>query len=188
MGGPSPNTLPSPWVLRFAPLVREGGSVLDIACGTGRHAAHFVARGHRVTALDQDISGLPPKHKLEALEADLEDGSAWPLPGRTFDGIVVCNYLFRPLFPVLLNSLSASGVLIYETFATGNEKFGKPKNSDFLLQRGELLDVFGKTLDIIAYEFGTVHSPAPAAVQRVVAVRPNYTRGATLYPVLPPLY
>ena len=183
MTGSSLNTPPSPWVLRFAPLVREGGSVLDLACGTGRHAAHFAARGHRVTALDRDISRLPTTDELEALEANLEDGSAWPLPGRTFDGIVVCNYLFRPLFPVLLNSLSAGGVLIYETFATGNEKFGKPRNPDFLLRRGELLDVFGKTLDIIAYEFGTVHSPAPAAIQRIVAVRPNDKQGTTLYPV-----
>jgi SAM-dependent methyltransferase len=161
---------PSPWVLRFAPLIKDAGNVLDLACGSGRHTVLFTARGHRVTAVDRDLSRLSSGENIEALEADLEGGNPWPLPGRRFDGIVVANYLFRPLLPTLTDSLSPGGVLIYETFAAGNEVYGRPRNPDFLLRDGELLDAVAGKLTVVAYESGRIESPAAAAVQRITAV------------------
>ena len=113
-------TAPSPWVKRFAPMIPAGGSVLDLACGNGRHARYLAGRGHPVIALDRDVAAvadLAASPTVRVIEADLEDGSGWPLEGRRFDGIVVVNYLFRPLFPHLLDGLAEGGVLIYETFA-----------------------------------------------------------------------
>lgn len=162
---------PSPWVERCAALIPPGGSVLDIACGTGRHTTLFAAAGHRVTAIDRDTSRLIPDARVEIVEADLEGGNPWPLPGRTFDGIVMTNYLHRPLFPVLTDSLNAGGVLIYETFAIGNEHLGRPRNPDFLLRDGELLVAFAGKLSVVAYEAGRIDDPAPAIVQRIAAVR-----------------
>lgn len=157
----------SPWVARFAPLVRPGGSVLDVACGGGRHCRAFLARGHAVTGIDRDLGGAhAPGARLIA--ADLEDGSPWPLPGQRFDAVVVTNYLWRPLFPALLGALADGGVLIYETFAAGNEAFGRPRNPDFLLRPGELLEV-ARGLTVVAYEHGVVENRA--VVQRICAVR-----------------
>ena len=131
-------TVPSAWIERFAPLVRSGGAVLDLACGGGRHSRLFLDRGHPVTALDRDIAQAHLADGAEMIEADLENGSPWPLAGRRFAAVVVANYLWRPLFPQLLDSLDAGGVLLYETFALGNEAFGRPRNPDHLLERGEL--------------------------------------------------
>jgi SAM-dependent methyltransferase len=164
---------PSPWVDRFIGLVRKGGTVLDLACGSGRHAIVAGGLGYRVTALDRDVSRLAADGEMEIVEADLESGAPWPLPDRRFDGIVVTNYLHRPLFPVLIDSLSPGGVLIYETFAVGNEKYGRPRNPDFLLRDGELLDAFAGGLSVIAYEGGVVDHPAPAVIQRIAAVKPD---------------
>lgn len=158
---------PSPWVTRFAALVRLGGPVLDVACGGGRHSRLFLARGHAVTGLDRDISHTDAPG-AELVAADLEDGSPWPLPGRSFAAVVVTNYLWRPLFPSLLAALAEDGVLIYETFAQGNERFGSPRNPDFLLARGELLDR-AAGLTVVAYEDGVVENRA--VVQRICAVR-----------------
>lgn len=156
----------SPWVSRFAPLVRPGGGVLDVACGGGRHCRLFLARGHAVTGIDKDIA-FTRADGAELVAADLEDGSPWPLPGRRFDAVVVTNYLWRPLFPALLASLAEGGVLIYETFAAGNEAFGRPRNPDFLLARGELLER-AAGLTIVAYEDGVVEDRA--VIQRICAV------------------
>ena len=173
MVNPPPISSPSPWVDRFIGLVRKDGAVLDLACGSGRHVALIAGRGHRVTAVDRDVSRLAADAELEIVEADLEGESPWPLPGRRFDGIVVANYLHRPLFPMLIDSLSSGGVLIYETFAVGNEKSGRPLNPDFLLRNGELLDAFAGTLSVVAYESGAVEYPAPAVIQRIAAVKPD---------------
>src|ERR1044071_4064168 len=152
-GGPCGRQLgdPSPWVVRFAALVPRGGRVLDIAAGGGRHSLLFLDHGCRVTAVDRDTSLLPARPELEIVTADLEDGSPWPLPGRQFDGVVVTNYLHRPLLPQLVAALAQGGVLIYETFAIGNERFGRPSNPDFLLRPGELLGAT-QGLRVIAYE------------------------------------
>ena len=165
---------PSAWVERFAGLVPEGGGVLDLACGSGRHTRLFLERGHPVVALDRDLSSLGDlagAPNLEAIEADLEGGSPFPLAGRQFAGIVVTNYLFRPLFPALIAALAPGGILIYETFAQGNERFGKPRNPDHLLRPGELLVALQGHLRVIAYEDLIVETPRPAAVQRICALR-----------------
>ncbi|HSM22409.1 MAG TPA: class I SAM-dependent methyltransferase, partial [Rubrivivax sp.] len=118
---------PSDWVRRWAPLVRPGGTVLDLACGSGRHVQWLAAQGFRVTGVDRNAAALQPLAAVaETVVADLEDGSPWPLPARRFDAVVVTNYLWRPLWPQLLAALTEGGVLIYETFMRGNERFGKP--------------------------------------------------------------
>lgn len=168
--------VPSAWVRRFAPLIVGEGAVLDLACGAGRHARFFADGGWRVTAVDRDaqaLAGLRGHVGVEVVEADLEAGD-WPLGLRRFDGIVVANYLHRPLFPHLLTALAEGGVLIYETFMLGNERFGRPSSPDFLLRPGELLEAFG-SLQIVAFEQGEVAMPKPAVLQRLCAVR---TRGA----------
>jgi SAM-dependent methyltransferase len=161
-------------VLRWAPLVKVHGAVLDLACGGGRHARWLAERGHAVTAVDRDpeaIAALRGVAGVTGLLADLEGGNPWPFPGRRFDGIVVANYLHRPLFAPIIESLAEDGVLIYETFAKGNERFGRPSNPQFLLQPGELLDAFGKALTVVAYEQGRLERPKPAMIQRLCALR-----------------
>ena len=162
----------SPWVRRFAALVPTGGALLDLACGKGRHTRLFLERGHPVTAVDRDVFQLDvaaPNARVCAIEADLEAGP-WPLEGQTFSGIIVTNYLHRPLMRRLIAALNPGGVLIYETFARGNEAYGKPRNPDFLLAPGELLDVFGKDLAVVAYEHGYVTTPRPSVIQRICAI------------------
>ncbi len=178
---------PSAWVTRFAGLVPEGGPVLDVACGGGRHMRLFLDRGHPVTGVDIDISrlaGLGAEARAEIIEADLENGGPWPFAGREFAGIVVTNYLYRPLFPALTASLAGGGVLIYETFAQGNERFGKPRNPKHLLRPGELLDAVRGSLQVIAYEFGTVLRPRQVALGRLCAVKPANNE-ASIYPLDP---
>lgn len=162
---------PSAWLQRFAPLVRSGGSVLDLACGSGRHCRLFLELRHPVTAVDRDVSRLAPHPNLEVIEADLESGAPFPTQRRQFDGVVVTNYLHRPLFPDLLASVAPEGLLLYETFARGNELFGRPSNPDFLLEPGELLEVVRGKLRVLAYEDLIVDHPRPAAVQRIAAQR-----------------
>lgn len=162
------HSTPSPWVQRFAPLIRPGGRVLDLACGSGRHVRWLAAQGFAVTAVDRDAAALQPLHAIaRVLVADLE-GAAWPLPGERFDAVVVTHYLWRPLWPELLASLDTAGVLLYETFAEGNQSVGKPSRPDFLLRHGELLQVAGG-LRIVAYEDGFLDAP-PRFVQRIAAV------------------
>ena len=158
---------PSEWVLRWAQLV-ERGPVLDVACGAGRHATLFAERGFEVYALDRDDQVLPGS--IHFVRADLEDGSPWPLHGRRFAAIVVTNYLHRPLFPRLVESLEPGAVLIYETFMLGNERYGRPSNPNFLLRPGELLEAFA-TLGVVAFEQGTVERPKKAVVQRICVIR-----------------
>jgi SAM-dependent methyltransferase len=160
-------------VLRFAGRVPKGGPVLDLACGMGRHSRLFLARGHAVTAIDRDLTGIADligAPGLEAIEADLEDGSPFPLAGRRFAGVVVANYLYRPLFPALIAAVAPGGVLIYETFARGNEEFGRPRNPEHLTKPGELLEAVRGRLRVLAYEDLIDQSPKPAARQRICAV------------------
>jgi len=163
----------SPWVLRFLPLIQPPGPVLDLAAGSGRHTAVLAERGCKVVAVDRDTATLRTRFAgvpaLDIREIDLEDGAPWRLGGG-FAGIVVTNYLHRPLFPALVEALAPDGVLIYETFMAGNERFGRPGNPDFLLRAGELLDAFA-ALTLVAFEQGRVEKPRPAMVQRLAAVR-----------------
>ncbi len=160
---------PSAAITRWAPLVPTGGEVLDVAAGAGRHTLLFLARGHAVTAVDRDLSALRAirDDRLTLVQADLE-GAPWPLPGRTFAGVVVSNYLWRPLLPNLVASVAPGGVLLYETFGVGNERFGKPRNPDFLLRPGELLDAVRGELEVREYWCG---EEGAAVRQRVCAVR-----------------
>ena len=162
---------PSAWVVAHAGLFPAGGTVLDVAAGGGRHAKFFAERGHRVTAIDRDIGALIALAGIDAQRADLEDGRAWPLPGRRFAGVVVTNYLHRPLFAALSASVAPGGALIYETFAHGNGQYGKPDNPDFLLNDNELLNAFAPHLRVVAYMHGYVDNPRPAIVQRIAAAR-----------------
>jgi SAM-dependent methyltransferase len=155
-------------VRRWAPLIRPGGRVLDLACGSGRHVRWLAAQGFAVTAVDRDAAALQPLRAIAQVRvADLES-APWPLPGARFDAVVVTNYLWRPLWPELLDSLDGGGVLIYETFADGNQSVGKPSRPDFLLRRGELLQV-ARDLRIVAYEDGFLDAPQ-RYVQRIAAV------------------
>ena len=158
---------PSDWVARWAPLV-ERGPVLDVASGSGRHARFFAARGLDVLAVDREAQAFGGTIKF--VRADLEDGSPWPFAGQRFAGIVVANYLHRPLLKVLAESLDQGGVLIYETFMAGNERYGRPSNPQFLLRPGELLEAFG-ALTVAAFEQGTLERPKKAVVQRICALR-----------------
>jgi len=163
---------PSPWVMRFAGLIRPGGRILDLACGWGRHSRYLAGLGLRVAAVDRDPQAVVVLSRVpgvSALEADIEAGP-WPYAGERFDGIVVTNYLHRPLLSVLRDSLSPGGVLIYETFAAGNERHGRPSNPEFLLEPGELLELC-RGLRVIAYEDLYVDAPKPALVQRVCAIQ-----------------
>jgi SAM-dependent methyltransferase len=166
-------TTPSPWVARFAPLAPAGGPVLDLACGGGRHGRYFLARGHPVVFLDRDVSDvrdLAGRADVEIIEADLENGAALPFAGRRFAVIIVTNYLWRPILPRLAAALAEGGVLIYETFGRGNEQYSRPRNPDHLLRAGELLEVFGKDLQVVAYEHGLRRDPKPRVIQRIAAV------------------
>lgn len=158
--------------MQWAGLIAPGVAVLDVAAGGGRHSRFFADRGHRVTALDRDTSALAAYSGIEIVQADLEDGSPWPLPGRTFGAVVVTNYLHRPLFPVLLDALAPGGVLLYETFMDGNERFGRPSRPEFLLKDGELLDLARSRLSVTAYEARMISEPKMAMVQRIAARRP----------------
>lgn len=163
--------VPSAWVTRWADRVPAGGRVLDIACGNGRHARYFAARGHPVEAVDRDPAKLAALASVSGVTtrcADLE-GGPWPYEGQHFAGIVVVNYLHRPLFPHLVAALAPEGVLIYDTFAIGTEKYGRPSNPAFLLQPGELLEAVRGRLRVIAYEALFVSDPRPALVQRICA-------------------
>jgi len=171
----------SPWIHRFSHLIPLDGRVFDMAAGGGRHSAWLLDRGHIVTALDRKTDDLKrlkslysedDQRRFEIIEADLENSAPWPLQGRCFDIVVVVNYLHRSLFPDLLATLAPGGLLLYDTFAVGNEAFGKPGNPDFLLQPGELFDVVRNHLQVIAFEQGRVEGPnGPAVKQRIAAIK-----------------
>jgi SAM-dependent methyltransferase len=170
--------VPSPWVVRFAPLVPPGARLLDFASGTGRHARFFAGRDARVLAVDRDASVLERLRGVANVTLrtlDLE-GDSWPLAGERFDAIVVTNYLHRPHFAALLDTLADDGVLLYETFASGNEAYGRPSNPAFLLQRDELAERVRGRLVVVAFEQGRVVEGArTAVVQRLAAVGPGRT-------------
>jgi SAM-dependent methyltransferase len=169
---PAPGGQPSAWVQRFAGLIAPGGRVLDVACGSGRHAVWLAAQGYAVTGVGRNaeaLEGLPAG--IETVHADLE-GAPWPLAGRLFDAVVVTHYLWRPLWPHLLQALAPGGVLLYETFTLGQQRYGKPTRPDFLLQPGELLRACAG-LRVVAFEEGLQAEPA-RCLQRIAAVHPSH--------------
>lgn len=171
-GESRPSLTPSRWVVRFSHLVRLGGHVLDLAAGGGRHSQWFLSSERSVLALDRDLSALAwLQHPLlEKVEADLEQSEVWPLGDRTFDAVVVTNYLCRSIFDDLVAAVRDDGVLIYETFAEGNERYGRPRRPEFLLQPGELLAKVAPRLEVVAYEHGYSDHPSDRVVQRICAI------------------
>jgi SAM-dependent methyltransferase len=169
---------PSGWVGGWSHLIAAGGAVLDVAAGGGRHARWFASHGHPVVALERDPAALVALRAIPGVdvrEADLE-GAPWPLPAHArFAAVVVTNYLHRPLWPHLIEALAPGGVLIYETFAEGNQTVGKPSNPAFLLAPGELLEAVHGRLRVVAFEDGFVAAPREAFVQRICAVRGSAT-------------
>jgi SAM-dependent methyltransferase len=168
--------VPSAWIARFAGLVSAGARVLDLASGNGRHSVLFAARGCSVLAVDRDaqaLAELAERPGVTTLAADLETAT-WPLSRRQFDAVVVTNYLYRPHFDDLLDCVAPAGVLLYETFADGNQKFGKPSNPNFLLERDELLARVRGRLSVVAFEQGEIAQPRPAMMQRLAAVGAEY--------------
>ena len=160
---------PSAWIVRWSHLVPRQATVLDVACGHGRHMRWFQERGHAVTGVDRAPEAVAAASRFgQAVQADIEAGP-WPFEGRHFDAVVVTNYLWRPLLPRIVQSIAPGGVLLYETFAAGNETVGKPSRPDFLLRPGELLGICAP-LRVVAYEDGFLEEPA-RFVQRVAAVR-----------------
>ena len=163
----------SPWVRQFSPRIRAGANALDVACGNGRHSRYLADAGYAVTAVDIDLSkavDCADDPGIELVQHDLEQDT-WPFEEHSFAGIIVTNYLFRPLLPVLVSTLDKNGVLIYDTFAAGNEKYGRPQNPDYLLQPAELLGYCKHGLQVIAYDHGPVSLPRPAIRQRLCAER-----------------
>jgi hypothetical protein len=167
-----PSFTPSRWVVRFSHLIRAGGHVLDLAAGGGRHTHWFLASERSVLALDRDLSGLAwlQHSRLQKVEADLEGPEGWPLGEQTFDAVVVTNYLWRSIFDDLIGAVRHDGVLIYETFADGNERYGSPRRPEFLLQPGELLAKVAPRLEVVAYEHGYSDHPSERVVQRICAI------------------
>ena len=183
-GAVNPHASPtaSPWVQRWSHLVPTGASVLDVACGSGRHVHWFAQRGCVVTGVDRNSDALAPLSQVaRTVAADIEN-APWPLPGQRFDAVIVTNYLWRALLPTLTASLNPNGVLIYETFSTGNASVGKPSNPNFLFCTGELLQA-AAGLRVVAFEEGFLDAPA-RFVQRLVAVRETASSAeAVRYPL-----
>jgi SAM-dependent methyltransferase len=168
----SASQAPSPWILRFLPQVAAGGTALDLAAGSGRHSRLLLARGLKVTALDRDPDQQPDAPGLTKIRADLEDGSRWPLAGRRFDLVLVTNYLHRPILAEIIGAVAPGGLLLYETFAQGNERFGKPRNPDHLLRPGELQEAVSGRLEVLAFEDLELGPPHPAVIQHIAARAP----------------
>lgn len=168
---------PSPWVGRFIGGIVPAGRILDVACGRGRHLRLALAKGYLVTGIDRDLRGvadLASREDCELIEADLEAGGPLPLAGRLFDGVIVTNYLWRPMLTDIVAAVGPAGVLIYETFARGQERLGRPTNPDFLLAPNELIAAAFPRLVVIAYEQVTLGPPNPRVVQRITAVGPRH--------------
>jgi SAM-dependent methyltransferase len=164
---------PSSWVVKHLSLIPKDGQILDLACGHGRHSLYAAQEGYRVDAIDRDSSALFDLNCMANITtylADLEVAQ-WQPQNRSYDGIIVTRYLYRPLLQTLFEILKPGGVLIYETFMLGNERFGKPSNPNFLLQPNELLDFYGPLLSIFAFEQGVVETPVPACMQRICAIK-----------------
>jgi len=168
---------PSKWVQRFLPGIKQSGSILDVACGAGRHMRLALELGYTVTGIDKDLSqveDLAARKDVGLVEADLESGRAFPLKDMAYDGVIVTNYLWRPILGDIIGCVADDGVLIYETFAQGHERHGKPCNPDFLLCANELLEAALPRLFVVAYEHGLRGGVAPKIVQRIAACGPDH--------------
>jgi SAM-dependent methyltransferase len=164
---------PSPWIVRFLAQVAPGEEALDLAAGAGRHSRLLLAHGLRVTAVDRDPDQQPDATHLTKIRAELENGRPWPLTDRRFKLVVVTNYLYRPIMPDIIRAVAPGGLLLYETFACGNERFGKPSNPNFLLRPGELAAAVAGRLQVLAFEQLELGPPRPAVIQHIAARAPG---------------
>ena len=167
---PAIKNAPSDWVKQHIRIIPPKGTVLDLACGAGRHTRLLIETGRRVIALDYNIRQLEylsGEDSLTIIRHNLEVKNSWPFNPLTFDGIIVTNYLYRPLYSCIIDALAVNGVLIYQTFAVGNEKYGRPRNPKYLLKEDELLEVFGKKLNVVDYSHGYIKKPSPAVIQSI---------------------
>ena len=164
---------PSAWILRYLPLVPPRGTALDVAAGAGRHSRLLLSHGLRVTAVDRDPDQQPDAPGLTKIWADLEDGRPWPLGSERFSLVLVTNYLHRPILAPIIGAVAPGGLLLYETFAQGQERFGRPANPDFLLRPGELAAAVAGKLEILAFEQIELGAPRPAVVQHIAARAPK---------------
>lgn len=170
-------TKPSGWVARFLPGVAEGGDILDVACGAGRHMRLALESGYRVTGIDKDVSmlaDLAERRDVSLIEADLEAGRAFPLKDMRYDGVIVTNYLWRDILADIIGCVATDGLLIYETFALGHGRQGRPSSPDFLLRNNELLEATMPKLTVLAYEHGLRQGDYPKIVQRIAACGPEH--------------
>ncbi|MDW3204894.1 MAG: class I SAM-dependent methyltransferase [Alphaproteobacteria bacterium] len=168
-------TAPSSWIERWAGLVPPGAPVLDLACGNGRHGRLFLGRGHETVFLDKDttaVADLAGTAGADIREVDLEGGRPFPLAGRRFGAVIVTCYLHRPILHDIVAAVAPGGVLLYETFAKGNEAYGHPAREAYLLEEGELLRAVDGKLTVRAYEHGYDDVPKPGIRQRICAVHP----------------
>ncbi len=181
-------TGPSDWVRRFVGGVRPGGLVVDLACGSGRHFGLALESGRRVLGIDRDIGAAADawgsEPRVQLLAADLEAGQPFPVAPGAADGMIVTNYLWRPLLPLIAAAIAPDGLLIYETFMIGQEQFGRPKNPEFLLRPGELLEAFAPRLKVIAFEHVRLSEP-DRLVQRIAAAGEAHRWPAVEPPPLP---
>lgn len=164
---------PMPWLVRWAAMIPAGGRVLDLACGGGRHAVFLAGRGHPVEAVDIDLGVSAACRDTPGVtwrQYDLEAG-AWPFEAGVYQGIVVANYLHRPLFPHLIDALAPGGVLVYATFSVGQQMYGRPRNPLHLLLPGELLEAVRGHMRVVAYEDVVDGGEVPARVQRLCAIK-----------------
>lgn len=173
MDAPHGLTPPEATIVGWANRIPPASRVLDIAAGSGRHANWLAAQGHQVTALDRDTAALCAQHhpNVRIVTADLEN-APWPLADQQFDAVIVVNYLWRPLLPTIIASVALGGHLLYETFGVGNERFGRPRNPDYLLRPGELRQAVEDHLEVLDASEGTVGEPPHAVRQRLLARRP----------------
>ncbi len=164
----------SAWVEKHLHLLGRDQPVLDLAAGSGRHTRLLLEQGYEnITAADIDttaLSDLAERPGVSVVNHDLEK-APWPFAPASFAGIIVTNYLWRPRFSSIIATLSPGGVLIYETFMQGQERLGRPRNPDFLLQPGELRQRLEPFCDILAFREGPDPGPPPAMRQSVVARR-----------------
>jgi len=163
---------PSEWVKRHAHRFPAQGRVLDVAAGSGRNARWLAEQGLQVSAIDRDATAMDTlsQYGIHAQVHDLE-AAAWPFPAESFDAIIVCRYLYRPIFPYLIYSLNWHGVLIVETFMQGQESYGRPSNPDFLLRPGELEEWFANQMQVISFEQGLLQQDPPAMIQRICCIK-----------------
>jgi SAM-dependent methyltransferase len=137
---------PASWLIDNIDRMPRGRRVLDVASGRGRHALHLAAAGWRVHAVDRDAAalaalrqsagGLPGVVTTEVI--DLETEIPPSLGVEQYGTVLVFNYLHRPLMPAIVAAVEPGGVLIYETFTSGQAARGRPTSPAHLLRDGEL--------------------------------------------------